>query len=104
MAMATAAKLIRVFVRKGVHNEQRIISFTRPDDVTVKELFDHGIALDGSQATFAVTGVRGPHDTWEFVGPFQSETECYSLPMALQEAEEGLMKFLESRGYSVVFA
>jgi hypothetical protein len=83
--------------------------------VPVKELFEYGIALDGTQATFAVTGEKSGK-AWIYYGPFvASRREAIealqwvdggsgSLPDAILQAEEGLVKFLEEYGYTVEFA
>jgi hypothetical protein len=103
---------IRVFVRKGAHNEQRIVSFTRPADIAPKELFDLGVAIDGTQATFAVSGDQFAKDRHTYHAPFIQGrwdgrlwlSKARSLPEALAEAEQGLVKFLEERGYTIEFA
>src|SRR5712692_637052 len=54
----TDGKVIVAYVRKGASDNERRVGFARPENIPVGELLKRGIAIDGNQALFSVSGSR----------------------------------------------
>lgn len=46
---------VQVYVRRGLDNDERYISFVMPDWLNQGEVLDRGWAIDGNQVLFAVS-------------------------------------------------
>lgn len=46
---------VQVYVRKGLDNDERYLSFIVPDWLSQGEVLDKGWAIDGNQVLFAVS-------------------------------------------------
>lgn len=102
-ASPEASRTISVYVRKGVGNNQRIITFDRPRDIPVRELLDRGLAIDGNQIAFVVGGTfLSTSEGWQFSGPLGSGS-FDNLPDALVAEEKAVIDFLSEHGYAVEF-
>ncbi len=102
---------ITVYVRKGAHDQERLITFKRPDHIPAKEFLKYGLALDGNQLMFEIVGLvskDGNHPgTAYFVPDFGDKygmLDMTTLTGGLNIFEEGLAAFLDKHGYDVEFA
>ncbi len=98
------AETITVYIRKGAHDRERLFSFMRPDSIPTTEVMEKGLAIDGNQVLFAVTGYYNKdEDEWYYDHPFVASPNTGNLPEALLEAEKGLVAWLGESSYEVDF-
>jgi hypothetical protein len=92
--------------------EMRRISFRIPDGMDALELLDHGLAIDGNQATFTIALTTYGDGETVYEVPFAPPTgdgrskdlDGATLTSALANAQKALVAFLRDRGFEPQFA
>ena len=86
--MSAASKsTIQVYVRKG-EDDERLLSFRLPDDLSSRDVIEHGFALDGN------TAIRSVPRTAASGGSFAER---------LFAAQQDVVHWLEGLGYTCEF-
>jgi hypothetical protein len=100
---------IKVSVRKGADGE-RLLSFPRPERIPTSELLERGVAVEGDQAVFSVSGAWDPDEQRRVytyprfdLSVLPRFGQADSLPEALAATEEGLVTFFKGYDYEVEF-
>jgi hypothetical protein len=98
----SANPIVKIYVRKGVHDDQRLVSFRVPDGLDSMELLDLGYALDGNQAIFTVSSEDGgPEGGIWYSSPIAGMNR--TLTGALSEAQRVLVNYLREKGLTPQF-
>ena len=105
-AVATDREILMVYVRKGLADHERWLSFRIGDRLDATDLLERGMAIDGNQA---VCAVRRQADAEAFVYPTlesgaNSMRVAATLPEALYLAEMALVQYLRPKGITPRFS